>query len=225
MLGAAGAARVWQRRRQLRDLAITFRELRAAASIPATFAAAVAGESAARVDPRATRTPPGTRVLGDITRTRANQPSETLRYFVDDAGTTWGAVGTTRGTPIMNLWSSDGESVWLTQATFRRTRQFVGAPFIEPAWVTYGKGHLHALASHCARVPATAPLRTLRVQDDVCLWFTDHTRRIAAWRDNQAPTVLLEWDLRQLLGSRYDRDAPVVARHLQIELPTAKLLP
>lgn len=225
MLGAAGAARIWQRRRQLRELAVSFREYRAAASTPASYAPARQGESAARVDPRATRTPPGARVLGDITRTRVNQASETLRYFLDDAGTTWGAVGTTHGMAIMNLWSSDGDTVWLTQATFRRGVQVAGAPFVHPAWATYGKGHLHALAAHRKRVTSGGLLVELRTLDDVCTWLTDHAHRIAAWRDTQAPTSLLEWDLRQLLGPRYDRDAPVVARHLQIELPTAKLMP
>lgn len=224
MLGVAGAARVWQRRRRLRDLAASFREYRAAASTFASYAPAREGESSARVDPRATRMPPGTRVLGDITRTRTNRDSETLRYFLDDAGTTWGAVGTTRGMPIMNLWSSDDDTVWLTQATFRRGVQVAGAPFIQPAWVTYGKGHLHALAAHRLRVTA-GPLRQLHTQADVCDWLANHVRRIAAWRDTQAPNALLEWDLRQLLGSRYDRDATTIARYLPIELPTAKLLP
>lgn len=224
MLGVAGAARVWQRHRHLRELAISFRDYRAAASTSATYAPAREGESAARVDPRATRSPPGARVLGDITRTRVNQASETLRYFLDDAGTTWGAVGTLGGTAIMNLWSTDDDIVWLTQATFRRGVQVAGAPFVQPAWVTYGKGHLHALAAHRQRV-AAGPLRQLYTQTDVCDWLTNLAHRIAAWRYTQAPNDLLEWDLRQLLGPRYDRDAPAVARHLQIELPTAKLLP
>jgi len=224
MLCAAGATRVWQRRRQLRELAVSFREYRDAASTAASYAPAKEGESAARVDARATRSPPGARVLGDITRTRVNQASETLRYFLDDTGTTWGAVGTMGGMAIMNLWSTDDDIVWLTQATFRRGVQVAGAPFVQPAWTTYAKGHLHALASHRKRV-AAGPLRQLHTQADVCAWLTDHAHRVAAWRYTQAPNALLEWDLRQLLGPRYDRDAPVVARHLQIELPTAKLLP
>jgi hypothetical protein len=225
MLGAVGAARVWQRHRQLRSLGVAFREDRGAASTAACYAPARGGESSARVDARAARTPPGMRVLGDVTRTRVNQPAETLRYFLDDAGTTWGAVGTTGATPIMNLWSTDDDTVWLTQATFRRGVQVAGAPFIQPAWVTSAKGHLHALAAHRKRIPSTLALRPLRTLDHVCAWLTEHTHRIAAWRYAQAPNALLEWDLRQLLGPRYDHDARAVARHLQIDLPAARLLP
>lgn len=224
MLGAAGAARVWLRHRHAHDVAVSYREFRAAALTPAVYAAAGAGESAARVDPRATRIPPGTRALGDITRTRA-QDRETLRYFLDDAGTTWGAVGTLRGAAIMHLWSTDDDRVWLTQATFRRGAQVAAAPFVQPAWVSNAKGHLHALAAHRKRIPRAVSLRQLNTQADVCGWLADHTHRVAAWRDTQAPNALLEWDLRQLLGARYDHDASVVARHLAIELPTARLLP
>ncbi|HSN27414.1 MAG TPA: hypothetical protein VLT45_14065, partial [Kofleriaceae bacterium] len=68
-------------------------------------------------------------------------------------------------------------------------------------------------------------LRELRTREDLCSWLTELARRIAAWRETQSPNALLEYDLRQLLGPRYERDAPVLARRLQIVLPTAKLLP
>ncbi|MBV8760359.1 MAG: hypothetical protein JO257_23910 [Deltaproteobacteria bacterium] len=127
------------------------------------------------------------------------------------------------GHPMMRLYSSDGDRIWLTQVTFRRSLTVAGAPFVHPTWVTYGKGHLYALAAHRRRHLGT--LQSMRTQADVCTWMTDTANRIAAWRDTQTPDALLEWDLRQMLGGRYDRDAPVIARHLQIELPTAKLLP
>lgn len=125
----------------------------------------------------------------------------------------------------MRLWSADEALVWFTQVTFRRSTAVAGAPFMRTAWVTYGKGHLHALAAHRARIVGAGTLRELRTRDEVCSWLTALATRIAAWRDTQTPDAVLEWDLRQLLGPRYDRDAPVLARRLQIELPTAKLLP
>lgn len=230
------AARAWRRRERLRGIADSFREIRAAASTPAVYAPAAVNEQVAG-DARATRIPPGTRAFGPITQYRGNQAQLTLRWFVDDAGTTWGSVGTLRNLAVMRLWSTNDDLVWLTQVTFRRTTVAPGAPFMQPAWATLGKGHLHAVAAHRARVAAAVAsaaggsvagagaLRELRTREDLCAWLTDLARRIAAWRDTQSPNALLEYDLRQLLGPRYDRDAPVLARRLQIVLPTAKLLP
>lgn len=221
------AARALRRRERLRGIADSFREIRAAASTPAVYAPAAVNEQVAG-DARATRIPPGTRAFGPITQYRGNEAVLTLRWFLDDAGTTWGSVGTLRNLAVMRLWSADDSLVWLTQVTFRRTTVAAGAPFLQPAWATLGKGHLHALAAHRSRVSAAAgggALRELRTREDLCAWLTELARRIAAWRDTQSPNALLEYDLRQLLGPRYDRDAPVLARRLQIVLPTARMLP
>ena len=223
-LASAIASRLTFRRRRLRALAEQYRRVRDQSTIPATYAPATGSQRADR-DVMAAEPPPNVTVLGDIAQTRPGQPPLVLRWFVDAAGTTFGCVGAVAGLRLMRLYSSDGTHVYTTASTWRHFAPPPSAPFIKPGFVPYQKGRGYGLEFHQKAMTKATNLVALRTIDELCTFLTETSKRIVEWRASQTPDALLEYDLRTLLGKRYDRYAPALARHLKLELPKARLLP
>ena len=220
---SAIASRLTYRRRRLRWFAAQFRRAREQSTIPATYAPATGSQRADR-DVMAAEPPPGVTVLGDVAQTHGREPPIVLRWFIDSAGTTFGCVGMVSSLRMMRLCSSDGTNVYTTVSTWRRLVSPPSAPFVKNGFVPYQKGRAYGLAFHQKAMTRAANLIAIHTLDELCAFLTDTSRRVVEWRASQMPDALLEYDLRALLGTHYDRYAKALARHLKLELPKARLL-
>jgi hypothetical protein len=220
---SAIASRLTYRRRRLRWFAEQYRRVREQSAIPSTYAPAAGSQRADR-DVQAAEPRPNVTVLGDVAQTRGRQTPIVLRWFVDAAGTTFGCVGNVGGLRMMRLYSSDGTNIYMTASMWRSFAPPPSAPFIKPGFVPYQKGRAYGLTFHQKAMTKARDLVAIHTLDELCAFLNETSRLIVEWRAAQTPDALLEYDLRTLLGKRYDRYAKALARHLKLELPKARLI-
>jgi hypothetical protein len=162
-------------------------------------------------------------VLGDAFEVLAGKRA--TRWFVDPAGTTFGWLGfvTTRAgmRPIVALISHGAERAVFTLCSPVGAPGLAQPPFVDRVVVAGPLKLGDALTRHRGRVPVDA--QSAATLDDATAAVQRLRAQTITWRDAQAPTELLDQDLRALLGKHYPRLGPAMTRRLAPEIPVARV--
>jgi hypothetical protein len=204
-------ARLEQRLRRLREMAMCELELRPVADVDTA-------ELASMTEPLAAA---GLIHLGYAVE-HAEDARQPACWFADTAGTTFGWLGEARGLRFAFLMSAGRERATLTRCIPHPLPVLASPSFLDRA-DDVGPLHLaRALATHRERLPHD-PI-VVRSLDDALRAVRDVRARTIAWREAQPPSDLLDRDLRAILGRHYDRLGPIMARRLGVQIPVARTL-
>jgi hypothetical protein len=226
ILAVFAVASLANRRRQLRELAAHIRELRFDAIAPISYEP---------IDARwedlvaGLEMPPGLTGLGDFVEVVAGKGrSNAVRCFVDASGTVFGWLAKVRAGPsaltTMMMFSATEHDVYMTRVTPRAAGAIASPPFLHREDVAFTRMLAGALGRHRDRIANAKGLVRVTTAAQLHAEVGRMRERTIAWRAAQAPETLLDRDLRSLLGQRYDSLAPRLAKHLAIEMPTARVV-
>ena len=217
----------WRHNKQTVEYERRLREARDGASSERTYRAATPADDIAMLEVAATTqaelVAAGFTLLGDVAVTTAEQRTAVMRTFTDRSQTTCATIAVMCTQPT---------KAWLWLASYREDEAFVTmrgpqTRLAEPSII-----HYQAIANETPPPKVFAQHRSfahfddaVRVTalDDLLAQIQKFRALTIRWRESQEPDVLLDADLRGVLGAQYDTIGKAWARRLRSRLPSATL--
>ncbi|HEX6589596.1 MAG TPA: hypothetical protein VF039_11270 [Longimicrobiales bacterium] len=163
----------------------------------------------------------GLRMLGDVEELNLDgSVAGRLRWFASNDGTIWGWFGLANGVvPVMLMLSEDAGRGFTATIRSPHAPSTVSPETVRELRLRWEEGLDAALDGQRAAVTAmAAPVRVTDLDGAIASLhrLKEHTN---AWRTQQDPDALLEADVRNIVGDRYDElGEPVMALVAMLEM-------
>ena len=219
----------WLRRRH--PLEGRIREIREVASSPLDYREPDTGDDALvglmklRIEPAVQKLANhGFTSLGDLVMDHHGQPLGIMRSYVDGATTCVHVIVTMEqplpAVPLLQSYARDAH--WLTLFGGESLPWLAVPPHSHRQRADAALRFQSILDRHRKFARAEGLIRIATRDDLVRVLVADRALTIA-WRDAQPPDQLLEADLRELLGTQFERQGPRLMRRLRADLPRARV--
>lgn len=159
----------------------------------------------------------GFRVLGDLMEATPDRAvTGVVAWFGDESGTICGWFGVLRGNkPVMLLFSETASGDFFVTGRGGADLRVTQPPTLHHAHGPWEEGFTEQLRRHRDQLgqrPGAVELTRVQSAEEGSELVRRLRAAVTKWRAAQPPAVLLEGDVRRLLGDRYDELGPGVLR-------------